>query len=178
MWVHLNQIAESGLGKTLDKAKNTGELCPYLCSINVYWNGISLEKVKEAKFTEDDKVKYRLQRGDLLICEGGDVGRSAIWDSDEEMYYQNALHRVRFYGHVLPQYFKMVIECYKGIGIIDEYSKGMTIKHLVQNLNMKNYLQDVIRFEVICFSRKSAQQEFRRLLTQMSRSVYLSAWRS
>ena len=49
------------------------------------------------------------------------------------MYYQNALHRVRFYGHVLPQYFKMVIECYKGIGIIDEYSKGMTIKHLVQN---------------------------------------------
>jgi Restriction endonuclease S subunits len=133
MWVHLNQIAESGLGKTLDKAKNTGELCPYLCSINVYWNGISLEKVKEAKFTEDDKVKYRLQRGDLLICEGGDVGRSAIWDSDEEMYYQNALHRVRFYGHVLPQYFKIVIECYKGIGIIDEYSKGMTIKHLVQN---------------------------------------------
>ena len=133
MWVHLNQIAESGLGKTLDKAKNAGELCPYLCSINVYWNGISLEKVKEAKFTEDDKVKYRLQRGDLLICEGGDVGRSAIWDSDEEMYYQNALHRVRFYGHVLPQYFKMVIECYKGIGKIDEYSKGMTIKHLVQN---------------------------------------------
>lgn len=59
--------------------------------------------------------------------------RSAIWDSDEEMYYQNALHRVRFYGHVLPQYFKMVIECYKGIGIIDEYSKGMTIKHLVKN---------------------------------------------
>ena len=133
MWVHLNQIAESGLGKTLDKAKNTGDFCPYLCSINVYWNGISLEKVKEAKFTEDDKAKYRLQKGDLLICEGGDVGRSAVWDSDEEMYYQNALHRVRFYGHVLPQYFKTVIECYKGIGIVDEYSKGMTIKHLVQN---------------------------------------------
>jgi type I restriction enzyme S subunit len=49
------------------------------------------------------------------------------------MYYQNALHRVRFYGQVVPQYFKYVIECYKGIGIIDEYSKGMTIKHLVQN---------------------------------------------
>ena len=133
MWVHLNQIAESGLGKTLDKAKNTGELCPYLCSINVYWNGISLEKVKEAKFTEKDKTKYRLRKGDLLICEGGDVGRSAIWESDNEMYYQNALHRVRFYGQVVPQYFKYVIEFYKGIGIIDEYSKGMTIKHLVQN---------------------------------------------
>ena len=133
MWVHLNQIAETSLGKTMDKAKNTGELCPYLCSINVYWDGISLEKVKEAKFSEEDKQKYRLQRNDLLICEGGDVGRAAIWDSDEEMYYQNALHRVRFYGDVLPQYFKTVIECYKGIGIIDEYSKGMTIKHLVQS---------------------------------------------
>ncbi|MBO5570825.1 MAG: restriction endonuclease subunit S [Clostridia bacterium] len=131
--MHLNQIAESSLGKTLDKAKNTGELCQYLCSINVYWDGISLETVKTAKFTEDDKVKYRLKRGDLLICEGGDVGRSAIWDSDGEMYYQNALHRVRFYRGILSTYFRFVIECYKGIGILDEYSKGMTIKHLVQN---------------------------------------------
>lgn len=132
-WVHLNQIAESSLGKTLDKAKNTGELCPYLCSINVYWDGIYLETVKTAKFTEDDKVKYRLKRGDLLICEGGDVGRSAIWDSDEKMYYQNALHRVRFYGGILSVYYRFVVECYKSIGILDEYSKGMTIKHLVQN---------------------------------------------
>ena len=139
-WVHLNQIAESSLGKTLDKAKNTGELCQYLCSVNVYWNGISLEKIKEAKFSEDDKIKYRLKRGDMLICEGGDVGRTAIWDSDDEMYYQNALHRVRFYGEILPYYFKYVIECYKGIGIIDEFSKGMTIKHLVQNSLYAMYL--------------------------------------
>ena len=132
-WVHLNQIAESGLGKTLDKAKNTGALVPYLCSINVYWTGISLEKVKEAKFSDDERNKYRLQKGDLLICEGGDVGRCAIWNSNEEMYYQNALHRVRFYGRLFPQYFQMVIQCYKGVGIIDEFSKGMTIKHLVQN---------------------------------------------
>ena len=133
MWVHLNQIAESGLGKTLDKAKNTGALCPYLCSINVYWNGISLEKVKEARFSEEDRAKYRLQKGDLLICEGGEVGRTAIWDSDKEMYYQNALHRVRFFSGLFPFYFKYIIECYKGIGIIDRYSKGMTIKHLVQS---------------------------------------------
>lgn len=132
-WVHLNQIAESSLGKTLDKAKNTGELCPYLCSINVYWDNISLEKVKEAKFTDQDKQKYRLQRGDLLICEGGDIGRAAVWESDEEMYYQNALHRVRFYSGLSPYYFRLIIEYYKGSGVINEYSKGMTIKHLVQN---------------------------------------------
>ena len=132
-WVHINQIAETSLGKTMDKAKNTGDLCPYLCSINVYWDGISLEKVKEARFSADDKAKYFLRKGDLLICEGGDVGRSAIWNLDKEMYYQNALHRVRFHGNILPTYFKLIIECYKGLGIIDRYCKGVTIKHLVQN---------------------------------------------
>ncbi len=132
-WVRLNNIAESSLGKTLDKAKNTGEICPYLCSINVYWGGICLDTVKEARFTDDDKQKYRLQYGDLLICEGGDVGRAAIWKSDVEMYYQNALHRVRFYGNIVQEYFKFIFECYKGIGLINDFCKGMTIKHLVQS---------------------------------------------
>ena len=77
--------------------------------------------------------KYLLRPGDLLICEGGDVGRSAVWESTQEMYYQNALHRVRFYGNVSPYYFLLVLECYKGNKILDEYSKGMTIKHLVQS---------------------------------------------
>ncbi len=132
-WVHINQVAETSLGKTMDKEKNTGDYYPYLCSINVYWDGISLEKVKEARFTVEDKEKYLLKKGDLLICEGGDVGRSAIWNFDKEMYYQNALHRVRFYEGVLPQYFRLMIECYKGLGIIERYCKGVTIKHLVQN---------------------------------------------
>ena len=132
-WVHLSQIAESSLGKTLDKVKNTGELKPYLCSINVYWNGISLETVKEARFEEFELAKYLLKKGDLLICEGGDVGRSAVWEDDVPMYYQNALHRVRFFGSVIPHFYKYLIECYKGIGIIDSFSKGVTIKHLVQS---------------------------------------------
>ena len=132
-WVHLSQIAESSLGKTLDKVKNTGELKPYLCSINVYWDGISLETVKEARFEELELTKYLLKKGDLLICEGGDVGRSAVWENDSPMYYQNALHRVRFYCGISPHFYKYLIECYKGIGIIDTFSKGVTIKHLVQS---------------------------------------------
>ena len=132
-WVHLNSIAASSLGKTLDKAKNTGNLQPYLCSINVYWNGISLDKVKEARFEEIELSKYLLQKGDLLICEGGDVGRSSVWEHDVTMYYQNALHRVRFYQNINPYFYKYLIECYKGMGIIDKFSKGVTIKHLVQS---------------------------------------------
>ena len=133
MWVHLNCIASSSLGKTLDKVKNTGDLRPYLCSINVYWNGINLEKVKEARFEESELSKYLLQKGDLLICEGGDVGRSSVWEQNVEMYYQNALHRVRFFQNINPYFYKYLIEYYKEIGIIDRFSKGVTIKHLVQS---------------------------------------------
>ena len=132
-WVTLKMVAISELGKTLDKAKNKGTLRPYLCSINVYWNGISLDTVKQARFEDDELPKYCLQQGDLLICEGGDVGRSAVWTDTREMYYQNALHRVRFYGGISPCYFQMLLECYKGNKILDTHSKGMTIKHLVQS---------------------------------------------
>ena len=131
-WVTLQTIATSSLGKTLDKAKNKGNLKPYLCSINVYWDGIDLTTVKEARLEENELPKYLLRPGDLLICEGGDVGRSAVWESTQEMYYQNALHRVRFYGGINPHYFQLLLECYKGNQILDAYSKGMTIRHLVQ----------------------------------------------
>ena len=132
-WVTLKSVAVSELGKTLDKAKNRGELRPYLCSINVYWDGIDLTTVKQARFEETELPKYLLRPGDLLICEGGDVGRSAVWESAQEIYYQNALHRVRFYGNISPYYFLLVLEFYKGNKTLDEYSKGMTIKHLVQS---------------------------------------------
>ena len=133
VWVHLPDIAHSELGKTLDKLKNTGTPYPYLCSLNVQWNHISLSKIKEAKFEKHEEEKYLLAKGDLLICEGGEVGRSAIWDKDQQMYYQNALHRVRFYCENNPYFFIKVIELYKAAKIIDEYSKGVTIKHLVQS---------------------------------------------
>ena len=132
-WVTLRTIAISELGKTLDKAKNTGNLHQYLCSINVYWNKIDLSKVKEARFEATEHEKYLLRQGDLLVCEGGDIGRCAVWEHPEEMYYQNALHRIRFYGNINPYFFQILLECYKANGIIDEYSKGMTIKHLVQS---------------------------------------------
>ena len=131
-WCRLPDIASSELGKTLNSSKDVGVIKPYLCSINVYWTGIDLKKVKFAKFSNQDISKYLLRIGDLLICEGGDVGRTAIWESDDEMYYQNALHCVRFYCGVSAYYFRYLMICYKSIGLLDDVSKGMTIKHLVQ----------------------------------------------
>lgn len=132
-WARLENLGNSNLGKTLDKAKNTGESHPYLCSINVYWNGISLDTLKQALFEPEELTKYSVERGDLLICEGGDVGRAAVWEESIPMCYQNALHRVRFYCSFNPYFVKLLLEIYKADGTVDEMSKGMTIKHLVQS---------------------------------------------
>lgn len=131
-WCRLPEIGVSELGKTLNKEKDVGETVPYLCSINVYWDKISLAKIKIANFSVNDIKKYRLQKGDLLMCEGGEAGRCFVWEFDKEMYYQNALHRIRFYDKITPLFFKYVFETYYAIGIIDNYCKGVTIKHLVQ----------------------------------------------
>ena len=126
------EIGISELGKTLNKEKDIGQTVPYLCSINVYWDKISLTKIKNDNFSVNDIKKYRLQKGDLLMCEGGEAGRCFVWEFDNEMYYQNALHRIRFNDNISPFFYKYVFETYYAMGLIDNYCKGVTIKHLVQ----------------------------------------------
>ena len=131
-WCRLGEIGVSELGKTLNSNKDTGELTPYLCSINIHWTCINLEEVKKTRFTKEEQRKYILLKNDLLVCEGGDIGRCFIWDLPIPMYYQNALHRIRFYNEINPFFFKFAIEYYKNIHILDKYSKGVTIKHLTK----------------------------------------------
>ena len=133
VWCKFQDIANSELGKTMNKASDKGSKVPYLCSINVYWDKVDLSNVKVAPFSIAEKEKYLLQKGDLLICEGGEVGRCAIWSNDKTMYYQNALHRVRFYGNTSSKFIQNVIRSYKTMGIIDKNSKGMTIKHFTKS---------------------------------------------
>ena len=101
-WCSLNDIAKIDLGKTLDKAKNTGDYYQYLRSVNVRWGNSDLSDLNEMRFEENELERYRVQKYDLLICEGGDVGRSCVWTSNNTIYYQNALHRVRFYKECNP----------------------------------------------------------------------------
>ena len=129
----LGQVCTSDLGKTLNKSKDRGELHPYLCSINILWDKIDLSTLKQACFEADEQEKYTVRKGDLLVCEGGDTGRSAIWDRDETILYQNALHRLRFHESVSPKFVLFYLMYLKDIGEIDNnYSKGVTIKHLVK----------------------------------------------
>ena len=130
----MGEVCISDLGKTLNQSKDEGEMYPYLCAINVLWDKIDLSTLKQTKFKEEEIEKYSVKKGDLLICEGGDIGRAAIWDKDETILYQNALHRVRFNDEVLPRYCLLYLRHLKENGILDSrYGKGVTIKHLVKS---------------------------------------------
>jgi len=133
-WCSLLNIAKIDLGKTLDSAKNTGTNHPYLRSVNVRWNEVDLSDLKEMRFEPEELDRYTVRRNDLLICEGGDVGRSCVWTDEREILYQNALHRVRFYGECNPFYFMYYMMYYESRGIIKALCKGVTIKHLTGNV--------------------------------------------
>ena len=133
-WCSLLNIAKIELGKTLDSAKNIGTNHPYLRSVNVRWNEVDLSDLKEMRFEPEELDRYTVRRNDLLICEGGDVGRSCVWTDERKILYQNALHRVRFYGGCNPFYFMYYMMYYESRGIIKALCKGVTIKHLTGNV--------------------------------------------
>ena len=84
------------LGKMLDSEKNVGVPKPYLGNRAVQWGRIDLSDLGVIKMTPSDLQRFRLRQGDLLVCEGGEIGRAAIWNEPiEECYYQKALHRLR-----------------------------------------------------------------------------------
>lgn len=87
------------LGKMLDERHiDRGDTRPYLRNANVHWDEVRLIDLKRMTFDATDRRKFQLQRGDLLVCEGGEPGRAAVWNGDlDDCYYQKALHRVRPY---------------------------------------------------------------------------------
>ena len=129
-WTTLPTIANVELGKTLDRAKNSGTLYPYLRSVNIKWGDIDLSDLNETRFEDDELEKYSVIKNDLLICEGGDVGRCCVWNIDEVFLYQNALHRARMYANIEPKFYQYVLMSYESKGILKRISNGVTIKHL------------------------------------------------
>ena len=130
----LGEVCESDLGKTLNQSKDKGELRPYLCAINVLWDKFDFTTLKETRFDESELDRYSVRKGDLLICEGGDIGRAAIWEYDYVIQYQNALHRVRLDKNVNSRFLLLYLRHLKTSGELDaKYGKGVTIKHLVKS---------------------------------------------
>lgn len=135
-WVPLeNACYESVLGKMLDKEKNKGILKPYLRNINVRWGSFDLSNLLEMRFEEHEVERYSLVDGDLVICEGGEPGRCAIWRKEfaSEARIQKALHRVRFTSAIRPDFIQKYFELCNSSRRIEKYFTGTTIKHLTGN---------------------------------------------
>ena len=156
----LGEVCESELGKTLNQSKDKGALLPYLCSVNVLWDKFDFSTLKETRFEDSELERYSVKKGDLLICEGGDIGRAAIWNYDRVIQYQNALHRVRLKDSVLSRFLLLYLKHLKDSGELDSrYGKGVTIKHLVKSSLLSIPIpipplpeQEKIVFELDCLS--------------------------
>lgn len=119
------------LGKMLSAKNYKGDsLKPYLRNINVLWGEISLKDIKEMDFYEKEFEKYRLKKGDILVCEGGEVGKTAIFNLEEEYFIQNAIHRVRIkQPNIISQYFLYLMKYGVPNGMLEGLVNGVGIKH-------------------------------------------------
>ncbi len=126
MWVHLGELFQHNTGKALNSANTDGQLLEYITTSNVYWDRFELDCLKQMHFTESEIEKCTVTKGDLLICEGGDIGRSAIWNFDFEMRIQNHLHRLRGYiPDICQKYYYYLMWLYKDKGMIDGRGIGL-----------------------------------------------------
>lgn len=129
----LGELFEHNTGKALNSSNKEGVIRDYLTTSNVYWDTLDLSVVKQMLFKENELEKCTVIKGDLLVCEGGDVGRSAIWNQNYDICIQNHLHRlrpkvelsVRFYYHVLKYLKDNNMIGGKGIGLLGLSSKEL-----------------------------------------------------
>ena len=129
-----SDVAVSRLGKMLDKRKQTGQhLHKYLANANVQWFSFDLQSLNQMDFDEADRKEFELHDGDLLVCEGGEIGRCAIWHGEiADCYFQKAIHRVRCNTELLlPEYLghSFYYHSQKN-GFSDIVSSKSTIAHL------------------------------------------------
>ena len=127
-WIRLGTLFSHNTGKALNRADTDGIKKKYLTTSNVYWNRFDFNEVREMFFTDPELEKCTVHKGDLLVCEGGDIGRSAIWQYDEEICIQNHIHRLRAYYPINTEFYYLVFYHYKNIGNIG--GKGIGIQGL------------------------------------------------
>ncbi len=126
------ELFDMKLGKMLSAANYTGKyLKPYLRNINVQWNYLDLSDVKKMDFNSEDFKRYELKKGDILVCEGGEVGRTAIYNGEiPNCCYQNALHRLRIKNQsVNPFYFIYYMIFAAEYGLLKQSTIQVTIAH-------------------------------------------------
>ena len=126
-WCTLGEIYTHTTGKALKKTNNKGTLRKYITTSNLYWNSFDFTEVREMYFTDDELEKCTIKKGDLILCNGGDVGRAAIWNYDYDICYQNHVSRLRPKNeNINNSFFLYLIMIYKQQGMLNGKGVGIT----------------------------------------------------
>jgi type I restriction enzyme S subunit len=132
--VTLGEIAEIKLGKMLDRSKHTtGSKLPYLRNVNIRWGAIETDDLLEMYFDDDQLERFAIKDNDVLVCEGGEPGRAAVWlGGPTNLKFQKALHRVRFNVPYEPRLLVYLLERLAKSGGLERRFTGSTIKHFTR----------------------------------------------
>jgi type I restriction enzyme S subunit len=129
--VILGDIFYHNTGKALNSSNKEGVWRNYLTTSNVYWNQFDLSIIKQMPFKDNELEKCTVEKGDLLVCEGGDIGRSAIWNFDYNICIQNHIHRLRPKGDLNVLFYHYVLRFLKEYNLIG--GKGIGLLGLSSN---------------------------------------------
>ena len=121
----IGDLFQHNTGKALNGKDQAGEELRYITTSNLYWDRFDLNGVRTMPFTEAEKEKCRATKGDLLVCEGGDIGRAAIWPYDFDVMIQNHIHRLRPREDISVRFYYYIFLLYKQMGLIG--GKGIAI---------------------------------------------------
>ena len=131
-WCRLGAIFAHNTGKALKTSNTQGNKLTYITTSNLYWDRFELVSLKEMYFTEAEVKKYSATKGDLLVCEGGDIGRAAIWSFDYDIRLQNHIHKLRRFYHIETRFYYYIFNYYKAIGKIN--GNGIGLQGLSSNV--------------------------------------------
>ena len=143
--VRLGEVYEVQLGKMLSpKAKQGVNPKPYLTNRNVRWGGFELSDLPVMDFDQREMEKFLLRSGDLMVCEGGETGRAAVWTGEiPECYYQKALHRLRpIKNGSVAKFMLAVLMFYEKKGILLDHSEQTSISHLTRERLLRMPIPD------------------------------------
>ena len=127
-WCRLGTLYSHCTGKALNASNLKGQLMTYITTSNLYWDRFELGNLKQMRFTDEEIEKCTATFGDLLVCEGGDIGRAAIWNYSYDIRIQNHIHKLRAYKQLCTKFFFWVFYFYKTTGRIG--GKGIGIQGL------------------------------------------------
>jgi type I restriction enzyme, S subunit len=154
----VGDVFDMQLGKMLSQKSIEGKaLFPYLANRNVQWDYVDISEIPEMNFSLEERKKFELLENDILICEGGEIGRTCLWRMElENCYFQKAIHRLRpkkkeYLSPLFPRYIRYLLST----GTLNNFTSQTSIAHLT-----KEKLANV----PIAVPRKSEQQKIIEIL--------------